>query len=162
MQSFFSNLFINWGSLYANQAAVRTLIGFAHVGALVVGGGGAISADRATLSALRTGSMKIRSEQLSVLRGTHRLVVAGLVIATISGVLLFAADSDTYLYSKIFWTKIGLFVLLIANGGMLLRAERMAEAGNERGWLWLKRASIISVALWLLTTLAGAALPNIS
>ena len=161
MHAFLTNLFTNWASFYSNQAVVRTFIGFAHVGALLVGGGGAISADRATLVAIRSGSGNARLEQLKNMKGTHRLVLFGLIIATVSGAMLFAADYETYMYSKMFWTKISLFLVLVGNGAMLLRAGRLAEAGDERGWIWLKRTSVASVALWLLTTFVGAALPNI-
>jgi len=50
---------------------------------------------------------------------------------------------------------------LMANGYLLTRAEGQAETDVMRGWKWLKVTSTISVALWMLTTLAGAALPNI-
>jgi hypothetical protein len=43
----------NWTSFFSNHAAVRTLIGFFHIGGLVIGGGCAISADRMTLRAAR-------------------------------------------------------------------------------------------------------------
>ena len=99
--------------------------------------------------------------QLRALKDTHRIVLVGLASIVISGLLLFASDFDTLLYFKLFWTKMGLVLLLFANGSLLVRAERQAESGNARGWLLLTITSAISVALWFLTTLAGSGLLNI-
>ena len=96
-----------------------------------------------------------------MLEGTHRIVLCGLAAVAVSGLLLFAADTDTYLYSKFFWIKMGLFVLLMANGALLVSAEREVERGDERAWKRLTLTSGASVVLWFLTTLIGAALPNI-
>jgi hypothetical protein len=149
-----------WASFYANHAVLRTLIGFMHVGGLLAAGGCAVSADRATLKSVRldTGA---RMTQLRALKDTHRIVVLGLAAIVISGLLLFASDFGTFLYSKLFWTKMGLVVLLLANGSLLIRAERQAESGNARGWSLLTITSTLSVALWFLTTLAGSGLLNI-
>jgi uncharacterized membrane protein len=150
----------NWNSFYSNHAVIRTFIGFFHIGGLVLGGGCAIAADRMTLRAAKRSAAE-RSYQLDALRSTHRIVLISLAVVAVSGLLLFAADSETFLYSRFFWMKMGLVVALMANGYLLTRAERQAETDAMRGWKWLKVTSTISVALWMLTTLAGAALPNI-
>jgi hypothetical protein len=155
-----SYLIESWSSLYANHAALRTGIEFMHIGGLVVGGGCAITADLATITALRAGAA-VRTTQLHLLKRTHRLVVLGLVALSVSGALLFAADVETYLYSRIFWVKIGLMVLLLANGALLLVGERQAKRGEPRALARLHYAATVSLVLWFLTTLAGAALPNI-
>jgi uncharacterized membrane protein len=155
-----SYLIESWSSLYANHAALRTAIEFMHIGGLVVGGGCAITADIATIIAVREGPAA-RTTQLHLLKRTHGLVVLGLVALSISGVLLFAADVETYLYSRIFWIKIGLMVLLLANGALLLVGERQANRGEPRAWARLHYTATVSLVLWFLTTLAGAALPNI-
>jgi uncharacterized membrane protein len=101
-----------------------------------------------------------RLAELAGPRGSHRTVAAGLALIAVSGVLLFAADLDTYLYSRVFWIKMGLTALLVANGGLLLSAERRATKGNDT-WPALRRTTMASLTLWLLTTLTGVALPNI-
>jgi hypothetical protein len=150
----------NWTSFFSNHAAVRTLIGFFHMGGLVIGGGCAISADRMTLRAARR-TVAERGFQLEALRSTHRIVVFSLAAVALSGLLLFAADAENFLHSVFFWTKMGLVVALLVNGFFLTHAERRAETDAVRGWRWLTVTSTISVVLWMLTTLAGAALPNI-
>jgi len=150
----------NWNSFYSNHAVIRTFIGFFHIGGLVLGGGCAIAADRMTLRAAKRSASE-RSYQLDTLRSTHRIVLVSLAAVAVSGLLLFAADSETFLYSRFFWMKMGLVVALMANGYLLTRAERRAETDVMGAWKWLKVTSMISVALWMLTTLAGAALPNI-
>ena len=147
-----------WVSLYANHPALRTGIEFAHIGGLVAGGGSAIAVDLATISAARAGSAAGMTQLLS---RTHRIVVAGLAALAVSGLLLFAADVETFLYSRIFWLKMGLMVLLLANGALLLRREHQMRQGEPRAWMRLHHAAVASLVLWCLTTLAGAALPNI-
>ena len=122
-----SHLLESWTSLYANHAALRTAIEFTHIAGLVAGGGCAITADLATLTAIREGSAT-RMTQLHLLKRTHRLVVLGLVALVISGLLLFAADVETFLYSRIFWLKMGLMLLLLINGALLLLGERQVKA----------------------------------
>jgi hypothetical protein len=155
-----SHLLEAWTSLYANHPALRTGIEFTHIGGLVAGGGSAITADLATITAARAGSAR-RTAQLVLLKRTHRLVVLGLVALSLSGLLLFAADIDTYWYSRIFWLKMGLIVLLLINGWLLLHGERLVTRGEAHGWARLHHTATASLVLWFLTTLAGAALPNI-
>jgi hypothetical protein len=88
----------DWGSYYSNHAVVRTLVTFAHVGGLVAGGGEAIVADRGILSAFRYNRLE-RASRLVEIRKTHAVVLAGLAAVIISGLLLLAADLDTYLVS---------------------------------------------------------------
>jgi hypothetical protein len=87
--------------------------------------------------------------------------VLGLLALSLSGMLLFAADIETYWYSRIFWLKMGLIVLLLINGWLLLHGERLVTRGEAHGWARLHHTATASLVLWFLTTLAGAALPNI-
>src|SRR6185369_540350 len=104
-----------WASLFANHAALRTAVVFAHVGGLVGAGGCAIAADRATLLALTRHEAE-RRHQVEALAGTHRVVIIGLTGVFISGLLLFAADMQTFFVSRIFWSKMGMILLLLING----------------------------------------------
>ena len=155
-----SPLIESWVSLYSNHAALRTGVEFVHIAGLVAGGGCAITADLATIIAVRDGSAA-GTTQLHLLKQTHRIVVVGLVALTMSGLLLFAADVETFLYSRVFWLKMGLMVLLLLNGLLLLRGERQVRRGLPGAWARLHFAAVASLVLWFLTTLAGAALPNI-
>ena len=154
------DLLLDWGSFYSNHAAVRTAVSFVHVAALVAAGGAAITADRGILSALRLDE-HARRVQVSAIQKTHRVVAAGLALITLSGLLLLAADLDTYLYSRVFWIKMGLVGLLLVNGMVLIAAERRAAQGTATAWSTLRLTALASIALWLLTTLGGVALPNI-
>jgi len=155
-----NHLLDSWTSLEANHAALRTAIEFTHICGLVAGGGCAITADLATITAARESSAT-PTPLLQLLKGTHRLVVLGLVALAISGLLLFAADVQTFLYSRIFWLKMGLMGLLLINGALMLRGERQVTRGEPRAWERLHYTAVASLVLWFLTTLAGAALPNI-
>src|SRR5581483_11567238 len=97
-----AQLIDGWNAVYANHAALRTGVEFVHIGGLLAGGGCAITADLATITAARDSSAA-RMTELEVLKRTHRLVVSGLVALFVSGGLLFFADLQTYLYSRVFW-----------------------------------------------------------
>ncbi len=149
-----------WNAFYSNHAALRTAVEFLHIAGLMLAGGSAISADLAMLRADRHGAA-MHGPQLETLRITHRLVLLGLAALTVSGVLLFAADVGTFLWSKIFWLKMGLLALLLTNGALMQRSERQVLRDAPGAWPRLRRTAIVSLVLWFVTTLAGAALPNI-
>ncbi len=110
-----------------------------------------MAADRGILAAVRT-SGPDRSSLLASVRTTHTVVLAGLGAVIASGVLLLGADLDTYLASKLFWTKMALVALLIINGLVLTKATSSES---------LRWTAIASLTLWMLTTLAGTGLLNI-
>lgn len=155
----FADLATNWGSYYANHALLRTLIEFAHIAGLVVAGGAAIVADRAVLAAIRRGDVERRTLLTSV-RHTHGVVLVGLVAVMTSGALLLLADLDTYVASRLFWTKMALVALLVVNGLVLTAAERRARDNHEISLGTLRWTAIASIALWFLTTLTGTGLLN--
>jgi hypothetical protein len=155
----FTHVFEAWNSIYSNHAVLRTAVNFVHVGGLMLGGGCAITADLATIEAIREGPIG-RSSQLHVLKRTHTIVVTGIAALAVSGLLLFAADAETFLYSRIFWLKMGLMAMLLLNGVLMLLAERKVLRGDARAWRRLYTVAVSSLLLWFLTTLAGAALSN--
>jgi hypothetical protein len=155
-----ADLLTSWASFYANHAVVRTLVAFAHVGGLIAGGGLAVASDRAVLRAWR-GDAAARGGALETLEETHRFVIAALAVVMCSGLLLFASDADTFLYSKFFWTKMGLVAALLVNGLLLWRSERSIRDGHQPAWRTLRFSAAASMTLWFLTTLGGVALPNI-
>jgi len=74
--------------------------------------------------------------------------------------MLAASDTDTFLHAPLFWIKMGLVGLLVVNGACMRLAER-AATGPRSQWKPLAFTAAASLTLWLLTTLAGAALPNV-
>ena len=149
-----------WASMYANSAAIRSGMAFAHVGALLGGGGCAIAADLSTLKASRGGTVSVRTE-LERLHGVHRIVVANLGVVVVSGLLLMAADLDAYLASTAFWIKMALVVALLANGAALVRTSLRIAASDTGAVKRLRIVTMVSLALWFATTLLGAVLPNV-
>jgi uncharacterized membrane protein len=158
-QPLMKDLLVNWASFYSNHALARTLITFAHIGGLVVAGGAAMTVDRSLLSYAHRDSDNGRAK-LAATRSSHGFVLWGLVFVTISGLLLFAADVDTYWASRVFWIKIGLIALLVVNGLALMWSERRATAGDSSAWTTLRWTAAASITFWMLTTLAGVALLN--
>ena len=160
MPVFVTHLVGSWAALYSGSAVVRTLVAFVHVGGLVGGGGAAISADRATLKATRRGlpSRATRSTPSTTRTASSILGLAGVIA---SGVLLFAADVSTYAPSKLFWLKMLMVAALMINGAVLVRVGRGVQAPDERTRRTMRWTAGLSLALWFLTTLVGAGLPNI-
>jgi hypothetical protein len=156
-----ANILETWTSFYANHAVVRTLVVFFHIGGLVIAGGCAISTDLAIFRVSRC-PMGDRTRDLRALHDAHRTVMFGLAVVIGSGLLLLGANTDTMLHSTLFWSKMALVVALLLNGFLLTRAGSQAQSGISSAWRPLQITSVISLALWMLTTLAGAALPNVS
>ena len=75
-----------------------------------------------------------RRHQVEALAGTHRVVILGLGFIIVSGLLLFAADIETFFYSRIFWIKMALILSLLVNGMALQSAERRASRDIGDAW----------------------------
>jgi hypothetical protein len=90
-------------------------------------------------------------------------VLIGLGMAAGSGVLLLAADIETYLPSLIFWGKMAALALLLVNGAWLKRLEEgAARVPATRATVWpkLTLASRFSYVLWFAVVLGGVLLMN--
>lgn len=159
MLGFISHLVAGWAAFYSGSAVTRTLVSFIHLAGLVGGGGAAISADRATLKATRRGL--VTREQIDTIHHTHRIVILGLASVIVSGVLLFAGDVTTYAPSKLFWLKMLMVAALMINGAFLVRVGHGVQMPDERTRRTMRWTAGLSLALWFLTTLVGAGLPNI-
>jgi hypothetical protein len=149
-----------WSSIYSTSPAIKSALAFSHIGGLIAGGGAAIAADRTTLLAMRRGQDALDRE-LEHLHHVHLFVIAGLALVIVSGVLLTFADLDAYLSSPVFWIKMALVVVLMANGALVMRGGRRTHAGDPSGPRLLRLGAIASLALWFGTTLFGAILPNV-
>jgi hypothetical protein len=158
-----AHLLAPWQSAYSDSKVISTAVTSVHLLALLFSGGLAVAADRATLLALR-GSPGDRRRQLAALRDVHGPVLIALAVLFGSGVLLAAADVETFASSPLFWGKLALVALLLVNGVVLQRTETSlrrsldAELAPTTLWRRLRVSTWLSIALWATTTLAGAAL----
>jgi len=150
-----------WNSLYSDSKAVSSAVLFLHLVPLLLAGGAALTADRATIRASR-GSVEERTRQLRELGRVHAVVLGGLALSFVSGVLLFLADVDAFLGSPVFWVKLGFIGLLLLNGFMMTRTEKALGSGGNETALWgrLRTISVLSLILWITTTLVGVVLTN--
>ncbi len=151
-----------WATLFANTPSLQTATSFAHFGGFLLGGGFAIAADGATVRAARRSERK-RRLQLAHIHAIHRVVLAGLALTLTSGLLMFAADVEAYATSLVFWGKMGLVILLIANGGVMALTEASLRAGSippESGWRRMRLGAVSSFVLWFAVVLAGTLLVN--
>ena len=91
------------------------------------------------------------------MKGSHRVVVPALIVVTATGILMTAADWSTFEGSRLFWSKMIGFGLLVINGILLVAAERR-YAHHPHAPLWWRRvviASGTSCLLWLLILWIG-------
>jgi hypothetical protein len=149
-----------WARLYNDSKVLSTGITFVHLAGLLGAGGFAIAADRATLR-LRGGDLTAIVRHLGELEAIHRPVIIGLLLTLGSGLLMLAADTESLLPSLLFWIKMGVVTLLLANGAMLQRAERDLRTGRgspASAWRRLRRSATASLALWFGSVLLGTAL----
>ncbi|MEO8562516.1 MAG: hypothetical protein ABI601_10605 [bacterium] len=148
-----------WNTLYSDSKVVSATVVFLHLVPLLIAGGAALAADRATIRVTR-GTAEDRARQLVDLGRTHFVVLGGLALSFASGVLLFLSDVDTFLESPLFWIKLGLVGLLLVNGFVMTRTERTLHGRGDDAALWgrMRTISMMSLTLWLATTLAGVVL----
>lgn len=145
-----------WAVYYSDHQMVSLAIRYAHLAALMVGGGTALAIDRAVLVAARTRAEEQRRAAFVAMQGSHRVVVPALVVVTASGALMAAADWTTFVESGLFWIKMLTFGLLLINGAVLVAVERAyAKAPELSKWRRVVLASGLSCALWLVILWIG-------
>ena len=148
-----ASLCSSWSSYYGNHQALSVTIRSLHLLALVVGGGTAVAADRRVLTSRHAATL---ADAVVYLQRSHRIVISAFVVIVVTGLLMALADVETYSVSTLFWTKMGLVSLLMANGGFLTMAGRRADRPESR---WPRRviaASAISLILWLAIVYASS------
>lgn len=159
-----------WNHLFSHSKAVSGTVTGAHIIALMFAGGFAIASDRLTLRAHGRDRVT-RMNQLREVADIHGAVVIGLVVLFVSGVLLAAADVETFLPSPWFWVKLSLVALLLINGVFLTATERALrarassdDAAAAEGALWsrVRTQAMASATLWAATAVVGIAVSNVS
>jgi len=155
-----AHLFAPWQALFADSKVVDIGVTSVHLLAVLIGGGLAVSADRATLRALRGASLE-RNRIIEDLAETHRPVLIALTVLFLSGLALATADIKTFAHSPVFLLKMSLVALLLINGTFLVRTERsLRREPTDSCWRRLHLVSWISLALWMGIVVAGVTLVN--
>jgi len=91
-----------------------TLLGIAHLIGVAVGVGGAIASDLLFFKSIKDGRLSDTEFQFLIL--TSKMVWAGLIILVISGLGLFALDTEKYLASSKFLVKMVVVGVIVING----------------------------------------------
>ena len=148
-----------WARVYADHTLIAAGVMFVHLAGLLLGGGAAVAADRATLRAARRPE-PARAEHLAFLRTVHGIAIAGLAMLAVSGAAMFLADLETFWTATAFWVKMCLVALLLGNGLLMRLAERRARTRPDDGWRTLKATATASLLLWLAIVLVSTILAN--
>jgi uncharacterized membrane protein len=156
-----------WQSAYSDSVALSTTVTALHLIGMLVGGGLALAADRATLR-ISNEQPGERERHLGELNAIHRPVLIALALLFVTGVAMVASDVVTFLTSPILWIKLTLVALLVINGVVLERIETSlrrdsTEGTNDRHdrlWSRLRLNAVFSIALWIGTLVAGTVLVN--
>jgi len=146
-----------WAHLFSKTKAVSMGVTYVHFAGLLLGGGVAVAADRETLRAAKEAE-PFRADHLAFLGTVHSIAIAGLAMLFASGIGLFLADIETFWASRVFWMKMSLVMLLLLNGLLMKRAERLAATSPEAAWKNLKTTSVASLVLWFTIVLASTIL----
>ena len=159
--------FEGWKDLYSHSTTISTIVLTVHLGAMFVGGGLALAADRMTLRVAAQQPSE-RARQLAEVADVHRPVLIGIALLLISGIALALADLENFLTSPVFWIKLLFVALLLINGAFLQRAEaRMRRHADDdpiipAQWRRLRLFSVLSIVLWISTFIVGSILTNAS
>jgi hypothetical protein len=148
-----------WSRFYSDSKAISTGVMYVHLAGLLLGGGAAVAADRETLKAAGEPE-SVRADHLTFLGTVHAIAISGLAMLAVSGVLMLLADLETFWDSRVFWIKMSLVALLLANGAVMQQAERTARALPAQAWRRLKLTSVVSLVLWFAVLLAGTILAS--
>jgi hypothetical protein len=133
--------------------------------------------DRGRVLLAQPGSREAFQAAAEDLRTTHAIVIGSIVLLVVTGVALATSDIGTFAVSKVFWMKMAMFVILIANGAFMRRTEgRLLAAAADAGvavdqptpwpslqltWVALKRSAAISLMAWFAIVLLGVVLSDI-
>ena len=167
-----ARIFAPWHDLFGGATIYPTVTETTHLLAMFIGGGFAVAADRTTLRLARE-KRELRKALLNELCYLHRPVLIALSISLLSGLVFLTSDIEVFLTSPAFYVKMGFVALLLANGVLLQRTEARlrkalkddpvrADAFATRLWDRLRFRSICSLALWILTLVAGVVLFNVA
>jgi hypothetical protein len=154
LPTFLASAIASWADFYDAHRMLSVSVRYLHLAGLVVGGGTALATDRRVLRALRSDPPE-RSATVAALHASHRVVVPALALVVMTGVLMTASDTATFLASPLFWAKMGLVTLLLLNGVGLVAAERAVTRERAKGWSWLGVTSAASLVLWLVILFMG-------
>jgi uncharacterized membrane protein len=160
-----------WRRLFAHSPLLSTVILFGHLGGLLAAGGLTVAADRATLR-LDPRDDVDRRRHLMELQQLRTPVWTAFAVALLCGALLFFADVEAFAASPIFWTKMLLVALLVANAAVATRMDialrrdgdsvdpSMTPGLHARRWRRRRAAALASAVLWFGLVLVGTALAS--
>lgn len=151
-----------WADFYSHSKVVSAAVIATHLGALLAGGGLAIASDRVVLR-LGGADATERGRALRDISMVHRPIVIALSVSVLSGLALLTSDVKTFLPSAVYWTKMGLVILLLANGFGVMRSEQRLLTDPTPGnplWKRIRFGAVASITLWFGTMLAGVVLMN--
>jgi hypothetical protein len=151
-------LFAPWQSVYSDSTVLSTTVTALHLIGMLIGGGLAIAADRATLR-IADEQPGERERHLGELNAIHRPVLIALALLFVTGVAMVTSDITTFLTSPVLWVKLGLVALLVFNGVVLERTETRLRSGTDPSlWGRLRVSAVCSIGLWVATLVAGTIL----
>ncbi len=139
-----------WADLYAQSQWLPLVLLSTHVLSLVTAAGVALAVDRRVIRDMSPSpetATPPTAALLDELTDAHPLVVRALALTLLSGAAMASADVGTYATSAVFWSKMGLVVLLLVNGQLMRRSERQLAAGSANT-MSLRSAALRSVLLW--------------
>jgi hypothetical protein len=81
--------------------------------------------------------------------------VPALALVFVTGVLWTLPELDEFMGSWLYWLKMSMVATLLANGYLMMRAERAVRAGRDAAWGRLRATATFSLVLWFAILAAG-------
>ncbi len=171
-----------WAELYRTNDIVQLLAAFGHILAILYAARYALRGDRAALRLTRPDGRfeRTRVRDLRQITGAHVHVITGLGFALLTGVAQLLAQLHYLPQSPIFWIKMTMIALLLANGRVIQVAGGRAAAvikvadapgsaagavgdgaGGPAALRGLRTAALRSIALWCTLVVLGLLLTTV-
>ncbi|MEP6835154.1 MAG: hypothetical protein ABJB74_17335 [Gemmatimonas sp.] len=158
-----------FADVYADSKVLVIATTLLHLGGLLIGGGTAITTDRAILRVALTNGGAQR-QVLTEVAATHKFVITALAFIVISGLMFLAADVKTFLLSPVYWSKMGVVTLLLINGFRLRNVEGKLTVATAIAhddvavpaalWNSLRAGAVTSIAAWFTILVLGVVLAS--
>ena len=141
-----------------------------HLFALVLGLGGATYGDILLIRFMK--DLKISHKEADVIRTLSRVVLMGIILATVSGFFLFLPKQEALMVSAKFQAKLGVFLILVINGFLLhhyILPRLVKFSFHQDHYLWRKIITLrhagfvmgaISIVSWYSVFLLGSFDPD--
>jgi hypothetical protein len=153
-----------WAEYYRTHDVAQLAAAFGHLLAIAYAARFALAGDAAALRLTSGVNHHARRAvaDLATIRGAHVHVLSALSFALLTGLAQLLAQLAYLPASGVFWIKMSMLVLLLANGRIIqVTSARYDHADGRSMDMRLRAAAIRSIVLWCFIVLLGLLLTTV-